>query len=473
MNFRKSLAWSFGQETVTFVLQFIGSIIMARLLTPAEFGVFALAMAASYLLSSFRNFGIGSYLIREKELTADKIATAFTLWICLSWSLGLMVLLARGPIAAAYGEPGIADVLLVLSGSFFITPLGQPTNSLLMREMRFDLLHHINLLSTLCGLGTSIGLAMHGHSYMSMAWGLLVDTLVRALALLWIKRRQVSLRLSLAHWREVMQFGGYLTAASFLGELNQHGIKFIVGALINPTAVALLERAVQIPNLVRQTIFRPLGPVLFPKFAEDIRQGRSIGPAVEKVVAFTSVLVIPTFLVIALCAESIVVLLFGDNWRVAGELLPWFLLSNAILTLLPQPHQILVPHGQVKRLFKLSSLGVLNNIILTAIGAWYGLEVFAMTRPVETIIFIILSFFAIRQFWGCNLDRLIPLYLKAMLLAFFCAIPALIAVYYYGPNLNWTVLSSIAACSTLFWLVGIFVLKHPLCIELKLIFKKL
>src|SRR5688572_2485765 len=102
-------------------------------------GVFALAMAASALIASLREFGIGSYLVREPQLNQEKVRTAFGMWLVLSWTMGIVLLVARTPLAEAYGTPGIADVLLVASLSFFVTPFGQPAHALLVRDMRFDL----------------------------------------------------------------------------------------------------------------------------------------------------------------------------------------------------------------------------------------------------------------------------------------------------------------------------------------------
>ncbi len=440
---------------------------MARLLTPEEFGVFAISMAASHILIAFRNFGIGSYLVREKEITRSKKDTAFTLWLCFSWSAALILILIKDWLATVYGAPPISDVMTLLAFSFLITPFGQTHYSLLTRAMRFDVLHHINLFALCTGLATSIILAWLGHSYMSLAWGFLAENLTRALVLMAINRKEFSLHLSLAHWRSVMRFGGYLTGSSLAGELNRQSVKFVLGGLISPTSVALYERAIQIPVLVRRSIFTPLRAVLFPKFSEDIRNGKSIGQGVEQVVAMTTVLVIPVFLVVALCSEALVVLLFGENWRIAGTLLPWFLLSNAILTLLPQPEQVLTPHGRVKRLFKLRLLGLISNLIVAFIGASQSLELFAALRPLQTIIFFTLTYWSIRDFWDTRLIKLFPAYSQAVVIAAASALPAVISFYYYGSDPPIQSLLLITIASTLIWPIAVYYVGHPIKEEIE------
>jgi len=397
LSTRKSLAWSFSQQFWQYVLLFIGSVIIARLLTPEEMGVFALAMAANLLVSSFRDFGIGSYLIREEQLTYDKIRTAFGMSIAISWSLGLVVLFARHSVATLYDTPAIADVLLLVSVSFFVTPIGQPAAALLQREMRFDILHHIALASSVVGMATSILLAYFGLSYMSLAWGMVTGTVLSCGLFIVVRPDHLKLWPSLRHWREVLSFGGWLTAASFIGTINTEAIKFVLGGLINPAAVALFERAVQIPIMFRKGLLTPVGRVLFPLFSKDIREGISIGPAVEKLMSATTVVIWPAFLTLGFISEPIVVFLFGENWRVAGEILPYILLSHAILSLLPQPEHVLVPHGKVRSLFWLNAFSTVNSLFFAAIGAYFGLVIFAMLRPVTALLFMIANYFCIAE----------------------------------------------------------------------------
>jgi len=462
MNTRKSLAWSFSQQFGQYILQFAASMVIARLLTPSEMGVFALAMAANSLISSLRDFGVGSYLVREETLNQDKIRTAFGMWLALSWTLALLVLVIRHPVAALYDTPGIAGVMLLLSVSFFITPFGQPAQALLMREMRFDILHHIVLASTILGTATSIILAFLGFSYMALAWGMVAGTAGRVILLLAVRRDHLKLVPGFRYWRDVMHFGGYLTAAGLAGTINVEGLKFILGGLQNPASIALFERATQIPSIARQALFTPLSRVLFPAFSKDIREGHSIGPNVERLIGATILIIWPAFLTIGIMAVPIVVFLFGENWRTAGEILPYLLLSNAILSALPQPDQILTPHGMVRRLFFLRLTTLSINMALVIIGAMYSLELFAMLRPVQSLFSVTLIYFAIRPYWQTGLRRLAGGYLSAAATAAVCAIPAAAAVLHFGSDVPVWALGAVAITASVLWLSCIFLFRHPI-----------
>mgnify|MGYP003626520779 CR=1 FL=1 len=472
LSTRKSLAWSFSQEAGQNILRFIGSIAIARLLTPDEVGVFALAMAANFLISSLQSFGIGAYLVRARELTHDRIRTTFGMSLLVSWSIAALVLLARHPIAELYDTPGIADVLLLVAATFFINPFGQPAQALLTRELRFDILHHIGLASVIISIGTSVGLAFLGLSYMALAWGMVAGSAVQAALLIAVRRDHLRLRPSLRHWREVAQFGGWLSAGSVVDTFNVEGNKLFLGGLINPSAVALFERGQQIPRIARETLFRPLGRVIFPTFARDIREGKSIGPAVEMLVAAQTAIIWSAFLTVAILAKPIIVFLFGENWSVAGMLLPYLAVSMGVRAALPQPNQILTPHGKVRRLFVLTTIVSVSTLVFGVLGALHSLEMFAILTVPASVVSLVMCYIALRPFLGTDLAALVPHYLKSLVTALFSSIPSVTVYLLYGADVPVHSLLFALAVAPLFWLLAIHLTGSVVVAEIDLILRK-
>src|SRR5690606_10833565 len=112
----------------------VASMALARLLTPAQIGVFSVAMALLSLIATIRDMGAGQYLVREKDLTPDRIRAVWTVQLGLGTFLGLIVLAGSGPMAAFYGDPVLRDVMLLLALNYFINPIGSVTYASLMRE---------------------------------------------------------------------------------------------------------------------------------------------------------------------------------------------------------------------------------------------------------------------------------------------------------------------------------------------------
>lgn len=465
MSIRSSIAWTFSEQFLQYGLQFAASIIIARLLTPDEMGIFVLAMSASAILTKLRAFGVGSYLIREPDLDLPKIRSAFGVMLAVSWALGLILFLSRDFVAGLYGRESIADVMGLLSLSFVISPLGAPAAALLNREMRFKLLHNMGIAASAVGTLMSVVLAYLGHSYMALAWGLLTTTSLYALFNMVAMPQYAFVRPSFAHWRDITQFGGLLSLATLLGKVNTEGTRFILGAFLDPAAVAQYARAAHLPNNLRRGLFAPIGRVLLPAWSDRVRQGRSLGPAVEKLISLNTVIFWPVFLSLGLVATPFMVLVFGENWRPAGEILPWVLLAQGILPMLPQPEQVLLPYGKVRRIFNIRCVAALFAISAGAYGASLGLEAFAICRVAATSFLTVVVFFSIRPFIALRPWRLIAVYLRSGFVALIASIPA--AVFYFTDQqtMNLQDLLLIMAACGLLWVGGVAITRHFVWIE--------
>lgn len=466
LNIRQSLGWVFSQQFFQFGMQLIGSVVIARLLTPSEVGIFSLAFAASGLLVALREFGVGSYLIREHQLTPKKIRTAFAFWLLTSWSLGALLFLLRNPVADYYQQPGVATVMVLLSVAFFITPFGQPANALLTREMHFKILHNISLISGVVGLVTTISLAYLGFSYMALAWGFLATVALRSFLLLINQPGHLALIPSFAHWREVLHFGGFMTVISLLSAVKDQGNKFIIAGILTPGSLALFERAEQLPNQARQGIMGPLSQVLMPAYAKAVRQSENTENAFRKVICYSTALLWPPFLTLALLSQSTIIVVFGQNWQVAGTILPYLLLSQAIWLTMQSAFQLIVAHGKVKTLATLEIGITALSIILAVISLPFGLESFAISRILVSIVNAFAFAWLIRSSADIRITYIFGDLPKNILVTLIAATPAILYRLFYGDSATFTALLSVAVLSCMAWLLAIYVTHHPLTGEL-------
>jgi O-antigen/teichoic acid export membrane protein len=472
LNIRRSIAWTFSEQTLQYGLQFVASIFIARLLTPDEMGIFVLAMSVAAVLTALRTFGIGNYLIREPDLDLSKVRTAFGVMLLVSWTLGLGLYLGRDLVAGFYDRPAIGPVMTVLALSFVVSPLGAPAFSLMSREMRFKALHNIGFASSFVNSGLGVLLAYLGYSSMALAWGLLASTTLHSLLCLLAVQDRRWLRPSLKHWRQIVSFGGTLSLSTLIATANADGIKFLLGAFMSPAGVAQFGRATQVPRIFRQGIFAPVSRVLTPAWSEDIRQGRPIAAAAEKLVAANTVLVWPAFLAMGLIAEPFIILVYGENWRPAGQIFPWILLSHALLTLLPQPEQVLIPYGKAGAILRLRSLAAAFSLSTGAYGASLGLEAFAISRVGAACFLMVLVYFAVRPLLGVELRSFAACYLRAGFVALLASVPALAFRVTGRDSLTLPELLAIVAASAGLWLLGIVITRHFVWGELRLVARR-
>ena len=116
---RTAIGFNITGGYLTLSLQFVSTMILARLLTPEEIGIFSAGFTIVALAQLFRDFGLNQYIIQEKELNETKIRTTFTLNLLMSWTLGTLLFIAAGLIADFFQEEGIETLIRILSFNFF------------------------------------------------------------------------------------------------------------------------------------------------------------------------------------------------------------------------------------------------------------------------------------------------------------------------------------------------------------------
>src|SRR5579862_5267561 len=121
---RKSLSWSFLDKYSGMVLGVISTLILSRLLTPVDIGIYSVAAGAVGLAHMLRDFGVATYLFQEKDLTQERMRAALGVTMVFSWSVAAVMAALSSPIGTFYNAPGVAEVILVLAANFVLLPFG-------------------------------------------------------------------------------------------------------------------------------------------------------------------------------------------------------------------------------------------------------------------------------------------------------------------------------------------------------------
>lgn len=326
-SIRKSLAYSLLSSNAVTALQFFGSLIIARLLTPEQIGIFSVAAVVVALAQITRDLGVSGYIIQVKELTTEILRAAFGLALLSAGCLALALSLASGAIADFYAEPRLQEVMLVLALNFALTPFGSVTMACVRREMGFRALAMVDVLSALLSLAVTIALAYLGHGAMSLAWGAIAGTLVSVLAAQLLRPAYMPWLPGLKGASAILKFGSITTSSSILGYLNGSAADLVLGKLASMSAVAYFNRAASLNRFFGNLLAKALNPVLLPAFSNIRRQEGDISAAFLSGTALLTAVTWPLYALIAIMAEPLILLMFGDQWRVSIELVPYIALT--------------------------------------------------------------------------------------------------------------------------------------------------
>jgi O-antigen/teichoic acid export membrane protein len=180
----------FGAVGANFVLRMGSLMVLARLLSPKDFGLVGMVGAFTGVLTLFRDFGLSSAAVQRTNISEEQFSTLF--WINVSFGalLGLVAVAMAPAIAAFYGEPRLFGITAVLALGFIFNAAGIQHSALLQRQMRFTTLAVISVLSLTVGIAIAVGGAKAGYGYWALVWmsvsSSLAGTLVFWLTTCWV-----------------------------------------------------------------------------------------------------------------------------------------------------------------------------------------------------------------------------------------------------------------------------------------------
>lgn len=374
MSIRRVFAFSYLDRYASLLLFIASSMILARLLTPAEMGVFSVTMVFLSFTGPLKDLGASQYIIQEKHLDPAMVRAAWAVQLGLGLVLAIFVLSVSHLIADFYREPRIRAIMLILSLNFVLNPFGALTLALLSREMRFGSIAVIRFSGTLTGSLTSIACAWLGFGPISLAYGALATSIASALASLWFRPKGLPWLPSFAGVRKVVTFGSIVTGVSIMNIVSEGTPELILGRLQGMAPTGLFGRAKSLVSIFERLVMDGVYAAALPMFSKRIRDGDSIDDVFVKAEALVSGIGWPLLAFLAVFAYPLINLFYGPRWDGAVDLTR--ILCAAMALVIPgllcgAP---LIAMGKIKTVFWLTSTNALLQVCLSAIGAWISLN---------------------------------------------------------------------------------------------------
>ena len=311
---RRSLAYSVADNYLSVALQLISTVIIARLLTPTEVGIFAVAAVFAAIASTFRDFGVAEYLIQEQELSRDKIRAALAANIAISWIAGTVLFLSSGAIASFYRNPGIAEVMHIQAINFLLIPFGAVTMAYFRRQLDYRPIFIANTASNIASFAVATSCALLGLGYMSLAWASLVGIFVTVSVSLWLRPADFPRWPGLTQIRSVIHFGKHASGIYILGQAGKSAPEMIIGRALDMSSVAYFSRASGLVEIFHRTVLRPVLSVSLPYFAKSRRDDGTVVIGYLRAVSYLTAVGWPFFILLGIVAYGAVRLIYGPQW---------------------------------------------------------------------------------------------------------------------------------------------------------------
>lgn len=313
-NLRRSLIINFFSSSGAAGLQFMVSVLLARLLSPSEIGVFSMTVVFVNIAHMFRDFGVATYIQREKELTEQKMRSAIGVMFTSSWAISAVLFAVSGWLGAWFREPQLVPVMRVLAIGFVIIPFGSITHSMLIRELAADKQAYVTAVSTIAYCASCLILAAMGFGTMSLAWANLVNICVCALAYIPLRPKGMPWMPSFRHWGDIIHFGVGTLITNITSSVNNSIPDLMLGKLSSARLVGLLSRANSTVSIFSYVAGSTITYGAVTYLSQAHHRGDSLVPVLRRANALLTGIGWPAFALTALLGSDIVLSLYGPKW---------------------------------------------------------------------------------------------------------------------------------------------------------------
>lgn len=373
-------------QGIRVVLQLLSVVVLARLLTPHDYGLIAVVLVLVGLGELLRDFGLTAASIQAPELSRGQRDTLFWINAGIGLVLAGLLLAAAAPLAALTGEPAMGPIAQWLSLALVLSGLATQHRASLMRDLRLSALAVIDVASAAIALAAAIAFAALEGSY----WALVLQQLVAAGVMLvgvvaagrWIPRPP-----SRRHdVRALVGFGGRLVAAGLVQYAAKQVDTVLVSARFGTAAVGLYDRAQHVVLTPLAQVRSPLQSVALPVLARVQRdQPRFEAYVTAAQLALGYLIGLPIAMLAGL-AEPIVAIMLGDRWMPAAPLLRMFAIAGLLSTLSFVGYWVYLARGLGAELLRYTLVTSALRIASIAIGACFGLVGVAVAIAVHAAI---------------------------------------------------------------------------------------
>jgi len=326
----KGFSWaaiSFGGNKL---LVFVSTLVLTRLLAPADFGVVAAGLTVIGYLEVTLDLGMSSAIVyQQEEGQSRSVAVAFTTNVTLCTVLAGLNFLAAPAVAGFFRVPDSAAIFRALSIYILIRGVGALQTALLQRDLRFREKAAADVTRAMVRGGVGIGLALGGAGAWALIWALIVAE-IAGTAVSWFQTRfRPRLAFDRATALPMLRFGAPVAALQLLSELGGNSDYLVVGHQLGSAALGFYTIAYRLPELLLSNAYWIFSSVAFPIFSK----ARTAGPAafrgsMLKALRLITMFGFPVGVGLALVSRDAVLVLFGGNWTDAG--MPMALISLAI-----------------------------------------------------------------------------------------------------------------------------------------------
>lgn len=426
------LFWSFTDNFAKLGITFVIGIILARLLTPREFGLIGMTTIFIAVSQSFIDSGFTQALIRKKDCTQADYSTVFYFNLFISFIFYALLFSAGGLISQFFNEPLLERIVQVLGLVLIINALTIVQQAQLIRAINFKLQTSISIISALISGAIGISMAFAGYG----VWSLVATTLSSAfvtMLLLWLWNGwRPSRTFSRDSLTEMFSFGSRLLVSGLINTVYQNIYLLVIGRYFSAAILGYYTRAQEFKKVPSQNITSVIQRVSYPVLSTIQDDVPKLRAAYRKLIQSTMLITFVLMLGLAAVAEPLIITLIGEQWRQSIVYLQLLCFVGMFYPLHAMNLNMLKVQGRSDLFLRLEIIKKLLAVPTIIIGVIFGIEIMIMGMIVNTLIAYYLNSYWSGKLIGYSTGQQI----KDILPSFVLAMSMSLSVYLVGHILD-------------------------------------
>ena len=393
--------WTVSSRLAGRLIDFVTVLVLARTLTPADFGLTALAMSLTFVVDTVLEVPLIQALTRLKCVRKSHLDTAFTLGVLRGLLFSFVVLVAAWPFSRIYNDNRLITLVAAIAIGPIARSLYSPGMVKYVRQMSFRQIFIAELLGKITASIVAISLVYLGGGY----WAIAASSISTPVATTSISYLLAPYRpaLSLSKFREFSTFLGWFSTAQVVSALSWQFDRILLGYFISKSDLGQYTMASDLSVLPTQSLIGPAMQPLMAAFSRINDDRERLRNAYLKASRLTMLIAAPACIGMSLTSDMIVDVLLGSKWKEAAVYLQWLALSTVLSAFYQPLHALALATNRTNLIFRLSFIELCSRIVLVCLGLYfYSLMGVIAARGAVSLIMFILSLLAARYLAGVN-----------------------------------------------------------------------
>lgn len=371
----RDVIWSFIQRAGALIISFLANMVLARLLTPDDFGCIGIILVFVSIADVLVDGGLGASLIHKRSITQEDVNTVFTSNFVISLSIFITLFLCAPYIASYFEIPSLSLYIRIESIAIIFRALYVVQSAMLGKSLHFKNISKINIISA--AIGALIGIIM---AYMGFGvWSLIGKNLTHQLMLVVLYRiiSKIPSRFGFnkESFKQLFGYGWFIALTNFLDLIHSNLASFIIGKSYSVKDLGYYNQAYSLQQIPTYSISMVINQVLFPYMSKVNDDVKIVNNYTKRVIPMTAFVVMPLMVFLILFAKPVITIIYSAKWLPAAAYFQILCIEGLFNSFIHINRNVLKSIGKTKLLFNIQLFVILLGIIFLIVSSRFNILV--------------------------------------------------------------------------------------------------